>query len=277
MQKYFKPYFKGILFILLAPFLGCSGNLLSEMAKKETDTAVLFEVNHYLNSRQYTEAIAQFEKLSAESQSQRENQFLLASAYAGRCGLDFLDLAKGLKDLSGGELFKMIMNLYPTANAQHLQDCQSAEDKIRALGTTAQRTDDENLFLLFVELSKMGTLLNMSYDSNHDGAPDAASLCSKSIFSDAQAAEFGASLGIIVEIINQSSLSVLGSTASQLTSACADSPADLICGKTSASQFSASESAAVRTVVEAKYTTGTTAWVGLGVCASDFQTCRCSP
>ena len=78
MVKYF-------VFFLMVFFVGCSANVLNELADKNTDNALIFDAKTALNAQQYDDAIDILtHKLSSSGQLKSEAREVLASAYAGK-------------------------------------------------------------------------------------------------------------------------------------------------------------------------------------------------
>ena len=82
--------------------ISCGKNVLEQFADKGTDDAIYYSAQQEMNARNYSAAITTLGTLSAAYLSQRTIQFTLASAYAGRCGLDFIPLANALTSMSSG-------------------------------------------------------------------------------------------------------------------------------------------------------------------------------
>lgn len=184
------------IFAILCFFIltGCSVNILSEFGDKTTDEALLFDAQMLIDDSDWTGAIEKFEDMSSGFRTGREVRALEASAYAGRCGLLFLDMVNTIANLGSTKLFLRLMRDYPSSNVQDISDCTQAETLLKAIDpVAANRNTDENLLMTFVSFSKIGAILSTYADANADGTPDWASgdACSAGNISDANVNQVG--------------------------------------------------------------------------------------
>ncbi len=161
---------KSVVIVLLI-FLSSASctNIFTEAADKTSDQAKLFDARKKIDSGDWTGAITKILSMSATAQAQRDVRALLASAYAGRCGLDVLALISNITSSAGNPFFKILMNAFVGATASKVADCRLAEDTINLISTNAGlRTTDENLLMAFIGFSKVGAILSFDADTNSD-------------------------------------------------------------------------------------------------------------
>ncbi len=154
----------------------CSSNILDEFAKKDTNEALLFEAKKDMNDSEWTAAIAKFADMSSDFLAQRDVKLQNAKAYAGRCGLDLLQLFEDLStNLSTGRLYALLMAGFVGGTATQADDCATAEGLIVSIAASAgSRTSEENTTLAFVSFAKMGaTFAAFADDTLSDGSTDA--------------------------------------------------------------------------------------------------------
>ncbi len=187
-------------FILLVA-LGCSENIFDEIADKDTNEAKFFAAKQRLNERAYSEAIDILESIEPVYLQARDRIPVYASAYSGRCGLEFLTLLESLQNTSGGSqtLFTLLMGAFPGALPTNVQDCMNAEEIIEFIGDESARNGDENLLLAFNSLAKIGTILSSLADTDDNGSADATfDQCNNTDFPDEMVRELGHSLGLTI-------------------------------------------------------------------------------
>lgn len=220
---------------------GCNRNFFSETAQRDTPEAILFEARKLLNLRQYGDAIAELETLGAADLARREVVAIRASAYAGRCGLEFIELVDSLQNMGDGDsLFEMLLSGLKSATSY--DDCRTAEDLIESISTdAAERTTDENLLLTFVSFAKIGAVLAVAADDDDDGIANAAySACT---LSDAEAGEIGTALSHAATSLAGVS-GVVDSIAGEITTLCGALGGT--CSVTDPTAFSALQLSAIR-------------------------------
>jgi hypothetical protein len=202
---------KLIVLAIVMPFLlamtGCP-NAFLESADKHSDDALLFSAEQHANANEWTEAIADIAAMTPAGLAKRETKAALASYYAGRCGLNLLDFAQAIKDqMPATALWPLVMRAQVGATVSELNDCVQAEHVLVSIDSdAANRTADENMELVFIELAKMGAALAQSNaDADHDGVVDGAfDACSSSDLSDAAAQELGSGLILTVKSLEAS-------------------------------------------------------------------------
>ncbi len=113
---------KKFLFIFL--IAGCSGNIFDETAKTNTPAAIYYQAQLKMNDGDYNTAIALLQSLGPTYLSQRDVALVYASAYSGRCGLNFVNLITQLESVgSANTIFIYFMQLFPGGTDLKIADC----------------------------------------------------------------------------------------------------------------------------------------------------------
>jgi hypothetical protein len=129
----------------------------------------------HADDRNWSSAIDAIESMSVSGQARRDTKYVLASAYAGRCGLELLSLADSIAN-GVGTIWPTLLSAMRVATSVEVADCQSAESTLMSIGTFNQLTVEENVLLAFVAFAKMGAVLAASgIDTDNDGARDGGS------------------------------------------------------------------------------------------------------
>ncbi len=223
---------------------GCK-NFLEETADKETPAAILFETKKFLNKQLYSEAIEKVETLTDEQLAQRDVAVLRASAYAGRCGLNFINFVDAMQNMGDSTtLFQLFLETMQSATSPI--DCRRAEDFIEAVAATAaERTDDENLLIALISFAKIGATLAITADTAPaDGAADVGwDACTG--LDDAQAGEIGTGMSIALQSLAALSSDVASGATDDIDAIC-DTVA--ICSQTDPEAYSSFEIKAIKTL-----------------------------
>lgn len=261
---------------LAVVFLGCSVNIFENFGDKTTDAALLESAKSLIDSGNYSGALQEFAAMSSEYRSQRSVVPYYASAYAGRCGLNALDLISDIDDLGSTRIFPFLMDEYPSGTQAEETDCASAEELMETIDLTAtNRTDDENLLMAMIGLSKMGVVLSQFADTDANGAVDAGfDPCTTASLPDADVRQFGSSLSRALGSLSAlSSTSFGGSSTTDLDSVCSAlatyAPSYDFCSVTDPAAFTANQIKGIRSVINENSV------VGLGTCTGSIATCVC--
>lgn len=234
-----------VAFSALALALGGCKNALLEAADTETPEAILFEVNKLLNRRLYNLAIEKIETLDPADLAKRDVVVLRASAYAGRCGLDFTDFVDHLQEkASTTTILQLVLSIMKGATSY--DDCLYAEDLIEGVGATAAaRTDDENLLLALVSLSKIGAILAVTADADNDGLVDAGFDACTGLDA-TQAGQIGTGISLAYMSLNGVDSDTIGTSFDDMDSVCSTSG---LCTQTDPTAYTSLEIAAIKTAV----------------------------
>ncbi len=166
-----KDMSKQILSVILSLAVvlsGCS-NVLETFAVKDTDAAYYEDATKALNAQNYDLSLEKFGKLSAGYLSNPDVKKYYAGALAGKCGMNFTGLFTTLSttDISGSPIFKFLMNLF-TNKVVSPSHCTLAETQIKQIWAARTATQGEQLFMVLLSMSKMGSYLRAKADK--DGA-----------------------------------------------------------------------------------------------------------
>jgi len=214
---------------LLTLLSGCP-NSFSEFANKTSDEALLFQAQQYADAKDWDNAILSITSMSSGGLADPGTKYVLASYYAGRCGLDFLQLASdiaGSNGLGSNKLYPFLLKEYKANTPTNLTDCISAENTLLSISTTySALTPDENVLLAMIEFTKVGSVMaaNGNFDSNDDGTIDAGfnPCAAGSMITDHEVGHIGTGLIMAIDALNASGSTMtqmLGSAAGTLVSA----------------------------------------------------------
>ncbi|MBC7420479.1 MAG: hypothetical protein H7328_07090 [Bdellovibrio sp.] len=171
--KFKKSY---LVFLILA--CGCSQNLLTNLSSKTTDEALLEDAQKAVNAQQYQSAIDIITlKVSSGGRSKVLAKEILASGYAGRCGLNFIDFVTSLSSTVSTSAFKIVSAPF-VGRAIDPTSCLQSLNTLESIAPNASRTSSQNAFAAVVGMSLMGTGVRNSTDidgiNNYgDGTQDA--------------------------------------------------------------------------------------------------------
>ena len=194
----------------------CGVNYLRDLSDKNTDAAKLEDAKKSINSNpsDYDAAIAKILSMSSEAQGTLEVKKILAGAYAGKCGLNFLSFIKGLTtDPSAPtSLFEKLMIAMRT-QVPDLPSCTQAENLVVSLGSAANRPSNVNFFFAIYGFAKVGLFLRSFADPDASGTVEAPfDSCSPAQFPDNAVNQVITGLGIAFENIS-TILSVISNSA----------------------------------------------------------------
>jgi hypothetical protein len=246
----------------------CGQNAFLESAKRDSDAALLFEAQKLMNKSQWTEAIEKLQLMSVTGRAKRDSKAALASAYAGRCGLNLIAFADAVANASGN-LFPVFLSVMRSSDSQDISDCISAETTLLSINEdAAARTANENMLMAFVGWAKIGAILAVEADTNDDGSADGGwDACTLSA---SLKGEIGTGLTISVASLAQTGTSVGGTLSSSINSICTTlGPSFDFCSITDSSAFTSDQLRAIGAL------TKSTDQPGVGTCAGNVNTCIC--
>lgn len=170
-------FFRLIFVIITLSVAGfsCSRNILTDASSKTTDADYLLLAKQALNAEKYDEAILFItQKMTAGGQSQVESREVLASSYAGKCGLNFINYTNALSQQATGSAFKILMMPF-VGKAVSPQDCKTSLNTMELIGSTSERTQNQNIFVAVVGMVLIGSASRGYADLNPslgDGTAD---------------------------------------------------------------------------------------------------------
>lgn len=164
---------KYIIFLFI--FSACQQNLFENASSVGADDKYYNDALAALNAESYEESISIVTtKISAPAQAATKVRELLASAYAGRCGLNFIDYTDKLSQQSSGSALQIVMFPF-IQRAADPASCRSAVETMELIGPTENRTANQNTFVSIVGMVLLGSALRDSADlspSLGDGTAD---------------------------------------------------------------------------------------------------------
>ncbi|RYZ80793.1 MAG: hypothetical protein EOP06_24700 [Proteobacteria bacterium] len=179
--------------MVAAGLLSCSGaNLYKELSSnKLSDEALYEDAQKSLDAGSYSDAITAILKTSSGFQAQNRVKESLAGAYAARCGMVFIPFVTKLTGGATASFYKLAMSGFVGISTANFADCKSAEALIEGIGALGARSQSQNLFLLILEMAKIGNRLRADADilptALGDGTVDASFNCRTSVpIADAQ-------------------------------------------------------------------------------------------
>lgn len=217
---------KKYLFIIfiLPTITSCGGNLFNDISTKTSANSLLEDAKNSLDGQDYSTAITKILEMKSSHLTEymvcqttegvrncpRE---ILAGAYAGRCGFNFLTFI-GTIGSSSGAVFKFLMNTFTEA-AVSPDDCYEAQKVIETLGTPTELTSDQKIFMALLGMAKIGVYLRNDADTNQDGTTDPTfDSCSSVKMSDTHVKQVITGLGLFLTY--SAALSATGSATDDL-------------------------------------------------------------
>jgi hypothetical protein len=268
--------FRFLLVVILSVNLSCSKNLFDEMGNKSANESLLQDVKIYLNNKNYDAAVARCQGMSASYLAQTEPTYYCASALAGRCGLDMVDLIFDFTNYSSPPSYmQFFMNRMDAGDAE-IDACQDAEDLIAARGVAAARTTNENLLMTLIGLQKLGVIARRYADTDDNGAVDPTynNGCDPTQLPDAAVQKLGSAYWHLNESAALSGIPGVSALTTIITTACSAldilTPGSDFCGAAGTpGAFNAQQLKAVRILTRSENAT-----FGLE-CAGNFSACLC--
>lgn len=156
---------KLIEIIILAIFVtSCNQNLLSDVSSKSSDEYLYEEAAKSNNTQNYDSTINIITaKMSASYQNLAKSKELLASAYAGKCGFNFLNFVDSLSKATSTAPFMLMMKPFVSVSID-ASYCKLAISTMEKIGSTVVRTSSQNMFVAILGLALMGTSLRQYAD-----------------------------------------------------------------------------------------------------------------
>ncbi len=166
-------------FLLLFFVFGCAQNILSEFGSKSSDDALLEDAQKAVNAQDYQTAINIItSKLSTSGQARVQAKEILASGYAGKCGLNFIDFITSLSTAGSVSAFKLVATPF-VGRVVDPASCLTSLNTLESIAPNSLRTTNQNAFASVVGMSLMGSATRSYTDLspvNGDGAQDAAKI-----------------------------------------------------------------------------------------------------
>jgi hypothetical protein len=267
----------GVFVIFISCATGCGWNVLEESADKNSDAALLFEARKQMNDAKWADAITLIQKMSQEGQTKRETRATLASAYAGRCGLNLIHMADSIAQANGINFFPVLLRALRGATSDSIVDCENAEAQILSIASDPEaRLADENVMMAFIGFAKVGAILAANADPSGTGTADPIfDSCDRGQLSEHDLRQLGTGLTISISSLSASGSSIAAGLADAVTDVCAAAaginPDFDFCEITDPADFSAEHLQALGTIVKMSDNPG------LGTCTGGLMVCGCPP
>jgi len=202
---------KKLIFIFLLLPLACSQNFLQDMSSISPDEDSYSMAMDALNDENYDLAISIVNnQITPIGQTAPKVRELLASAYAGKCGLNFLDYTKKLTEQNSGSSMSTLMMPF-VQKAVDPASCRTALETMELIGPTEARTANQNIFTSITGMVLIGAALRGYADIAPplgDGAPD-INLCTD--FTNAQVDDIIIGFGFFNKNFSSVSSTMIGS------------------------------------------------------------------
>ena len=150
---------KKISFILIFISLSCSQNLFEDLSSISPDEENYSKAMDALNDESYDQAIIIVNnQITPAGQTFTKVRELLASAYAGKCGLNFLDYTNKLSQQSSGSAMSNLLQPFVQVPVDPAS-CRLALQTMELIGPTPIRTNNQNIFTSITGMVLVGTAL----------------------------------------------------------------------------------------------------------------------
>jgi hypothetical protein len=265
----------GVMILILCSLPSCSVNILETFADPLTNDALLYAAKQLMNEHDFNGAIDKFDLMTPEYLSKAEVRAEHASAYLGICsGLTFIEFIDELATISTRFMPWMVAT-FTGGNAAKQTACIQAETIIKSIATLGvNRTVDENLLMAMVGIAKMGIILSRYSDTAPaNGTADAGfdPCLAAGTLPLADARQLATGFNIAIDALeNIGSLSLGGSTLSDISTLCGASPLCTDPPQVAVADIDATEEDVIRSIIKEDQD------VGLGTnCAGDITVCNC--
>ena len=153
----------------LIVFTTCA-NPYATFSDQSSNAAIYEDAIKAMNASQWSLAISKFETLSPDYLAQRTVRFNYAKTLAGRCGYDFIGFAASFSDANvGGNTFMQFLLGMWGNKVVSPAFCSLSEAQMRLLWQNTTPTADEQFFMAFMSLAKMGMYLRSKADVGENG------------------------------------------------------------------------------------------------------------
>lgn len=274
-----------ICVVLLFSNLSCSVNILKNFADTNTNEALYEDALAYVNIGEYDSALAKIALMTGTYPTDAKVLELKASAYGGKCGLDFLDFAQALQNIGSTKLFEFLVSQFTGRTITHINNCILAQDTMLSIGTIANRTVDQNFFLILISFAKIGNILSYYSDSAPaNGVPDPTyDACAVGgapavggPITDAHAREIALGFTLAYQNLDAVAGSVsLGGTEFTTIDSLCTTIGGTTCSKTTTASFTALEVKAIRSLVVSTDIGLSLSSGAIGTCPGDISQCTC--
>lgn len=159
-----------IAIVAMIVFLSACANVFEPASNKTSDEALYEDAVKLLDDGNYDGALAKFSGLSASFAKKTAVRQNWAGAFAGRCGLNFVQYLTSLgQDITGTPTFFQFLASAFDGVAVHPEACTQAEAKIKEIWAADAPTASQQLFMAILSLAKMGAIVRSVTDNNENG------------------------------------------------------------------------------------------------------------
>lgn len=272
MKRLLGPIF---CLVFLSPWIlgNAECNAFLGTADKSSKAALMYIAKSQIDNADYTGALTTLATMTTTDQASHDGRVLKATAYAGRCGLNLVNLANDVSTNIGSKKVMQIL-LTTMKAATSYTDCTSAETQMLAIAA-ADMTADDYVFLAFLEFAKIGAALESVADtSDHDGTVDGGfNSCTMAA---AVTGDIGVALNVAMNSLTSSGVAILSSSITTTwNSICnATAPFTYPCNNTDPNAFTNPKQLnIIRTLIKANE-------IGLNTCGGSSYSngaCSCMP
>ncbi|MGZ3774580.1 MAG: hypothetical protein ACXVCY_02025 [Pseudobdellovibrionaceae bacterium] len=147
-------------------------NVLTSYSNSTSDAAIFQNAQTKVNNGDWDTAISIITtQLSASYQARSDVKETLMYAYGGKCGISFLTLVNGMKNVSSSQMFKFALQLFAGTTVD-LTACDNAYTTLASIGAASVRTTDQNIYAAILGLTRMAATLHARMDTDASGAGD---------------------------------------------------------------------------------------------------------
>lgn len=166
-----KKIFRVFISIIFLATTSCS-NIFESASNQDSDEAIFENAKKNVDAQNWDAALSDFDSLSADFATREEVLEYWASAHAGKCGLNFVNFFTTLGSLGSDAIFKTLMNSFTDVNVSPYH-CYLAQLKMEEIAPTpSTRSVSQNLFMVILGLTRIGTYLRVSADRDNDNNMD---------------------------------------------------------------------------------------------------------
>lgn len=268
-----------LFFVVLAIAPACK-NIFIGFTDYSTDDAKFSQAMTYLNNSEFDKAITAIQSTTSAFQSRRQTRYIMASAYAGKCGLNTVELILSFDDIGSTRLFPFLLSAFPAKILVNQTACQDAEMQLRYISENPSlRSAGENFLMVLIAFAKIGVIFSKAVDDDDNGVLDgfgAGDHCTDpTMVSDADVNELITGMAQVIHSLPLAGTTFGGAELSALTDACdaleALDPDYNFCNVADVDDATAEHRYALRSVM------GSNVGVGLGNCNGDLTVCECFP
>ncbi len=148
---------------------------MHDLSSRDSDQEYYSKAMDALNQEAFDQAITIVgTQISSTGQTWPKVRELLASAYAGKCGLNFINYTYALASQSSGSAMSTVMRPFVQLAADP-PSCRLALETIELIGPTETRTNNQNIFASVAGMVLMGAALRTYADTSPqlgDGSAD---------------------------------------------------------------------------------------------------------